>query len=36
MEGVRMNKCKKICQELGLLCHNTQNRVITMMCEKEK
>ena len=35
MEGDKLIKCKKVCQELGLISHNTQNRVITLMCEKE-
>lgn len=34
MEGDKMNQCKKVCHELGTLCHNTQNRVISLMCEK--
>ena len=35
MEVEKLNQCKKVCHELGKLCHNTQNRVISLMCEKD-
>ena len=33
---VNVYKCKSVCEELQITCHNTKNRIIEKMCECEK
>ena len=36
MEGEKLYAFKPMCNELGMTCHNTKNRVIEKMCVCEK
>ena len=36
MEGEKLYSFKSICNDLGMTCHNTKNRVIEKMCNYDK